>query len=92
LFGTSGLTSTNDLDLLIYNPADNSSSLFRNFYDPRVKIGVANYADLLSLPTGIFWILTDEPNFYLIENGAVLDMTRYDLVKVPGSEVDFFCN
>lgn len=68
-------------DILVYDILLKKSVVFKNFYSDDVKIGEWYYMEELSSPTGLYWIFSDKPEFFIIQNGSLSDMSLYKLVK-----------
>lgn len=74
-----GTRSTNSLDLFIYDPGTGLSAVTQNFFDPATP--AETWLDMITLqsPTGIFWIVNEAEEVYLVENGQWRDMSVFTL-------------
>jgi len=74
-----GTKSTNNLDLFIYDPGTGLSAVTQNFFD--LATPGETWLDMITLesPTGLFWIVTESEEVYLIENGHWRDMSVFSL-------------
>ena len=75
-------------DILVYDILFKKSVLLKNFYNDEVKIGEWYNMEELPSPTGLYWIFSETPEFFVIQNGVLLDMSLYKLVKTQ-KEDDF---
>lgn len=75
-------------DILVYDILFKKSILLKNFYNDEVKVGEWYNMEELPSPTGLYWIFSEAPEFYVIQNGVLADMSLYKLVKTQ-KEDDF---
>ncbi len=75
-------------DILVYDILFKKSLLLKNFYNDEVKVGEWYNMEELTSPTGMYWIFSEAPEFYIIQNGVLVDMSLYKLVKTQ--KVDDF--
>ena len=75
-------------DILVYDILFKKSVLLKNFYNDEVKVGEWYTMIELPSPTGLYWIFSEAPEFYVIQNGVLADMSLYKLVKTQ-KEDDF---
>lgn len=75
-------------DILVYDILFKKSVLLKNFYNDEVKVGQWYNMEELPSPTGLYWIFSEAPEFFVIQNGVLLDMSLYKLVKTQ-KEDDF---
>jgi YD repeat-containing protein len=75
-------------DILVYDILFKKSVLLKNFYNDEVKVGEWYNMEELASPTGLYWIFSEVPEFYVIQNGVILDSSLYQLVKTQ-KEDDF---
>ncbi len=75
-------------DILVYDILFKKSVLLKNFYNDEVKIGEWYNMEEITSPTGLYWIFSEAPEFFVIQNGVLLDMSLYKLVKTQ-KEDDF---
>jgi YD repeat-containing protein len=75
-------------DILVYDILFKKSVLLKNFYNDEVKVGEWYNMEELASPTGLYWIFSEAPEFYVIQNGVILDSSLYQLVKTQ-KEDDF---
>jgi hypothetical protein len=75
-------------DILVYDILFKKSVLLKNFYNDEVKVGEWYNMEELPSPTGLYWIFSEAPEFYIIQNGVLVDMSLYKLVKTQ-KEDDF---
>lgn len=75
-------------DILVYDILFKKSILLKGFYTDIVKIGEWNKMEDFVSPTNMFWIFSDTSEFFVIQNGAILDKSLYVLVKTQ-KEDDF---
>jgi len=75
-------------DILVYDILFKKTVLLKGFYTENVKIGEWYDMEDFSSPTGMYWIFSDKPEFFVIQNGVILDSSLYKLVKTQ-KEDDF---
>jgi len=75
-------------DILVYDILFKKTVLLKGFYTENVKIGAWYDMEDFSSPTGMYWIFSDKPEFFVIQNGVILDSSLYKLVKTQ-KEDDF---
>ena len=68
-------------DILVYDILFKKSILLKNFYNDEVKVGEWYNMEELPSPTGLYWIFSEAPEFYVIQNGVLADMSLYKLEK-----------
>ena len=75
-------------DILVYDILFKKTVLLKGFYTENTKVGEwYNMEDFFS-PTGMYWIFSEKPEFFVIQNGVILDSSLYKLVKTQ-KEDDF---
>ena len=79
----SALKSPNGLDLVIYDPETDWTSICVDFYHQETPNNEWLPADALpESPTGIYWVLSNDFKSYnLVKFGQYLDMTNFSLKK-----------
>ncbi|OGS72466.1 MAG: hypothetical protein A3G95_01475 [Flavobacteria bacterium RIFCSPLOWO2_12_FULL_31_7] len=75
-------------DILVYDILFKKSILLKGFYTDAVKIGEWYKMEELVSPTNMYWIFSDTSEFFVIQNGTLLDKSLYQLVKTQ-KEDDF---
>lgn len=75
-------------DILVYDILFKKSILLKGFYTDAVKIGEWNRMEEFISPSGLYWVFSDTPEFFVIQNGTILDKSLYTLVKTQ-KEDDF---
>ena len=75
-------------DILVYDILFKKTVLLKGFYTENVKIGEWYDMEDFSSPTGMYWIFSEKPEFFVIQNGVILDSALYKLVKTQ-KEDDF---
>jgi hypothetical protein len=75
-------------DILVYDILFKKSILLKGFYTDSVKIGEWNKMEEFNSPTGLYWIFSDTSEFFVIQNGTLLDKSLFTLVKTQ-KEDDF---
>jgi len=75
-------------DILVYDILYKKSVLLKNFFNDQVRVGEWYTMEELSSPTGMYWIFSEAPEFFVIQNGVLLDSSLYKLVKTQ-KEDDF---
>ncbi|RAK24158.1 hypothetical protein B0I03_1027 [Flavobacterium aquaticum] len=75
-------------DILVYDILYKKSVLLKNFFNDEVRVGEWYEMEELSSPTGMYWIFSEKPEFFVIQNGVILDSSLYKLVKTQ-KEDDF---
>jgi hypothetical protein len=75
-------------DILVYDILFKKTILLKGFYTDAVKIGEWNTMEELVSPTNMYWIFSDTSEFFVIQNGTLLDKSLYQLVKTQ-KEDDF---
>jgi hypothetical protein len=75
-------------DILVYDILFKKTVLLKGFYAENVKIGEWYDMDDFSSPSGLYWIFSEKPEFFVIQNGVILDSSLYQLVKTQ-KEDDF---
>ncbi len=75
-------------DILAYDILYRKSLLLKNFYNDAVKVGEWYSMEELPSPSGLYWIFSQTPEFFVIQNGVLADMSLYKLVKTQ-KEDDF---
>lgn len=85
------LKSPNGLDLVIYDPEANWTSVCIDFYREGTPNGEWLPTDALpDSPTGIYWVLSNDYKSYnLIQNGRYLDMANYSMKKSEKNASEF---
>ncbi len=73
-------------DILVYDILFKKSLLLKNFYNDEVKVGEWYSMEELTSPTGMYWIFSETPEFYIIQNGVLVDMSLYKLVKTQKAD------
>jgi len=68
-------------DILVYDILYKKSVLLKNFFNDEVRVGEWYEMEELSSPTGMYWIFSEAPEFFVIQNGVILDSSLYKLVK-----------
>lgn len=87
----SALKSPNGLDLVIYDPETDWTSICFDFYDNSTPNNEWLPTDALSeSPTGIYWVLSNDfKNYNLIQYGRYLDMSKFLLKKSESNPNEF---
>ena len=62
--------------------------MLKGFYTDSVKIGEWNKMEEFNSTTGLYWIFSDTSEFFVIQNGTLLDKSLFTLVKTQ-KEDDF---
>lgn len=75
-------------DILVYDILYKKSVLLKNFFNDQVRVGEWYTMEELSSPTGMYWVFSEAPEFFVIQNGVLLDSSLYKLVKTQ-KEDDF---
>ncbi len=75
-------------DILVYDILFKKSILLKNYYTDEVRVGEWYNMEELQSPSGLYWVFSEAPEFYVIQNGVLADMTLYKLVKTQ-KEDDF---
>lgn len=75
-------------DILVYDGLYKTSVLLKNYYNYEVKVGEWYNMEEITSPSGLYWIFSEAPEFFVIQNGVLLDMSLYKLVKTQ-KEDDF---
>ena len=75
-------------DILVYDVLFKKSILLKGFYTDSVKIGEWNKMEEFNSTTGLYWIFSDTSEFFVIQNGTLLDKSLFTLVKTQ-KEDDF---
>ncbi|GEM_PF-1155220 len=85
---TKGEEITNDVDavasetdILVYDYLYKKTIVLKGFYTENVKIGQWYSMEHFSSPSGLFWVFSKKPEFFVVQNGVILDSTIYKLVK-----------
>lgn len=68
-------------DILVYDVLYKKSVLLKNFYNDEVRVGEWYNMEEITSPSGLYWIFSEAPEFYIIQNGVLVDMSLYKLVK-----------
>lgn len=68
-------------DILVYDILFKKTLLLKGFYTENTKIGEWYNMEEFSSPTGMYWIFSKTPEFFVIQNGVILDSSLYKLVK-----------
>ncbi len=68
-------------DILVYDILFKKTLLLKGFYTENTKIGEWHNMEEFSSPTGMYWIFSKKPEFFVIQNGVILDSSLYKLVK-----------
>ena len=87
----SALKSPNGLDLVIYDPETNWTSICINFYNQETPNDEWLPTDPLpESPTGIYWVLSNDFKSYnLVKLGQYLDMANFSLKKSESNASEF---
>jgi len=85
------LKSPNGLDLVIYDPEADWTSVCINFYDQQTPNNEWLPTDELpDSPTGIYWVLSNDFKSYnLVQYGQFLDMSKYSLKTSTTNKSEF---
>ena len=75
-------------DILVYDILFKKTILLKGFYTDTVKIGEWNNMEEFNSPTGLYWIFSETSEFFVIQNGTLLDKSLFTLVKTQ-KEDDF---
>lgn len=75
-------------DILLYDILFKKDLLLKNFYTDSVKIEQWYSMEEMTSPTGYYWIFSEAPEFFVIKNGVLADMSLYKVVKTE-KEDDF---
>lgn len=75
-------------DILVYDILFKKTVLLKGFYTENTKVGEWYNMEEFSSSTGMYWIFSEKPEFFVIQNGVILDSTLYKLVKTQ-KEDDF---
>lgn len=75
-------------DILVYDILFKKSILLKGFYTDAVKVGEWKNMEEFNSPTGLYWIFSDTSEFFVIQNGTLLDKSLFTLVKTQ-KEDDF---
>lgn len=75
-------------DILVYDILFKKTLLLKGFYTENTKVGEWYNMEEFSSPTGMYWIFSEKPEFFVIQNGVILDSSLYKLVKTQ-KEDDF---
>jgi hypothetical protein len=75
-------------DILVYDILFKKTVLLKGFYTENIKIGEWYDMEDFSSPSGLYWIFSEKPEFFVIQNGVILDSSLYQLVKTQ-KEDDF---
>lgn len=87
----SALKSPNGLDLVIYDPETDWTSVCIDFYHQETPNDEWLPTDPLpESPTGIYWVLSNDfKNYNLIQYGKYLDMANFSLKKSESNPNEF---
>ena len=75
-------------DILVYDILFKRNLLLKKFYTSDVKTGEWYNMEEMTTPSGYFWIFSETPEFFVVKNGVIADMSLYKLVKTQ-KEDDF---
>lgn len=75
-------------DILVYDVLFKKTILGKGFYTEAIKTGDWYKMDTFESPTNMYWIFSDKSEFFVIQNGVLLDQSLYVLVKTQ-KEDDF---
>ena len=73
-------------DIMVYDILYKKTVLLKDFYTEKVKVGEwYNMVDYDS-PSGLFWIFSNTQEFFVIQNGVLLDKSLFTLVKTDKAD------
>lgn len=75
-------------DILVYDILFKKNLMLKKFYTADIKTGEWYNMEEMTTPSGYFWIFSETPEFFVVKNGVIADMTLYKLVKTQ-KEDDF---
>ncbi len=84
------LTSTNNLDMLMYYPDQKEYGLAKNFFSPEFELEKWSSVEKISCTNGKLWILSEKDGIFLIDEGKVMDMSQTTLLADPENENSFY--
>lgn len=73
-------------DILVYDILFKKSIVLKNFYNDSVKVGEWYTMEELPSPSGLYWVFSQTPEFFVIQNGVLSDMSLYKLVKTQKAD------
>lgn len=95
LLDENGEEITNDVDavksnydILVYDVLFKKTIILKNFYSENTKVGEWYSMEDFPSSTGMYWIFSDKPEFFIIKNGVMQDMSLFKLIKTQ-KEDDF---
>lgn len=75
-------------DILVYDILFKKNLMLKKFYTADIKTGEWYQMEEMTTPSGYFWIFSETPEFFVVKNGVIADMSLYKLVKTQ-KEDDF---